>query len=76
MKQLITDLEKEIPHIRSSMLTATGNVVPTHLLDHRLFDFRRLNSTTGDVEAELDLAVGHTDDELQPALVQLMQINA
>ena len=76
MKQLITDLEKEIPHIRSSMLTATGNVVPTHLLDHRLFDFRRLNSTTGDVEAELDLAVGHTDDELQPALVQLLQINA
>jgi len=76
MKQLITDLEKEIPHIRSSMLTATGNVVPTHLLDHKLFDFRRLNSTTGDVEAELDLAVGHTDDELQPALVQLMQINA
>ena len=76
MKQLITDLEKEIPHIRSSMLTATGNVVPTHLLDHRLFDFRSLNSTTGDVEAELDLAVGHTDDELQPALVQLLQINA
>ena len=76
MKQLITDLEKEIPHIRSSMLTATGNVVPTHLLDHKLFDFRRLNSTTGDVEAELDLAVGHTDDELQPALVQLLQINA
>ena len=76
MKQLITDLEKEIPHIRSSMLTATGNVVPAHLLEHRLFDFRRLNSTTGDVEAELDLAVGHTDDELQPALVQLMQINA
>jgi tRNA 2-thiocytidine biosynthesis protein TtcA len=76
MKQLITDLEKEIPHIRSSMLTATGNVVPTHLLDHRLFDFRRLNSTTGDVEAELDLAVGHTDEELQPALVQLLQINA
>jgi len=76
MKQLISDLEKEIPHIRSSMLTATGNVVPTHLLDHRLFDFRRLSSATGDVEAELDLAVGHTDEELQPALVQLMQINA
>ena len=76
MKQLISDLEKEIPHIRSSMLTATGNVVPTHLLDHRLFDFRKLSSATGDVAAELDLAVGHTDEELQPALVQLMQINA
>src|SRR5678815_1777317 len=76
IKNLIAELEKDIPHIRSSMLTATGNVVPTHLLDHRLFDFRRLSSATGDVEAELDLAVGHTDEELQPALVQLMQINA
>jgi tRNA 2-thiocytidine biosynthesis protein TtcA len=75
MKRLISDLEREIPHVRSSMLTATGNVVPSHLLDHRLFDFRRLSSATGDVEAELDLAVGHTDEELQPALVQLMQIN-
>ena len=76
MKQLIADLENEIPHIRSSMLTATGNVIPTHLLDHKLFDFRRLTSATGDLEAELDLAVGHTDEELQPALVPLMQINA
>jgi tRNA 2-thiocytidine biosynthesis protein TtcA len=76
MKQLIADLEKEIPHIRSSMLTATGNVIPAHLLDQNLFDFRRLTSATGDVEAELDLAVGHTDEELQAALVPLMEINA
>jgi tRNA 2-thiocytidine biosynthesis protein TtcA len=76
MKQLIVDLEKEIPHIRSSMLTATGNVVPSHLLDHDLFDFRGLSSATGDVESELDIALGHTDEELKPTLVPLMQINA
>ena len=77
MKQLISDLEKEIPYIRSSMLTATANVVPTHLLDHKLFDFRRLTSAaTGDIEAELDLAVGHIDEELRPTLVPLMQLNA
>jgi tRNA 2-thiocytidine biosynthesis protein TtcA len=76
MKQLVEDLEKEIPYIRSSMLTATGNVIPTHLLDHNLFDFRRLTSAFGDVEAELDLAVGHTDEELRPSLAPLMQINA
>ena len=70
--RLITDLEKEIPNIRSSMLTALGNAVPSHLLDHQLFDFKKLRATTGDVEAELDLAVGHTDKELQPALVSLM----
>jgi len=70
--RLITDLEKEIPNIRSSMLTALGNSVPSHLLDHKLFDFTKLRASSGDVEAELDLAVGHTDRELTPALVPII----
>ncbi len=69
MKRLIEDLEKEIPNVRASMLTALGKAVPTHLLDPNLFDFRKLSATTGDVEAELDLALGHTDSE--PALVAI-----
>jgi len=69
IKRLINDLEKEIPHIRASMLTASGNAVPSHLLDPNLFDFRKLSAGTGDVEAELDVAVGHTDTE--PALVAI-----
>lgn len=68
IKRLISELEDEIPHIRSSMLTALGNVKPSQLLDQQLFDFKKLQPGTGDVEAELDLAVGHTDRELQPAL--------
>jgi tRNA 2-thiocytidine biosynthesis protein TtcA len=72
INRLITDLEKEIPNIRSSMLNALGNAIPSHLLDHKLFDFKRLTAATGDVEAELDLAVGHTDEGLQPALVSIM----
>src|SRR4026208_795537 len=68
INRLITDLEKEIPNIRSSMLTALGNAKPSHLLDHQLFDFKKLKATTGDVESELDLAVGHTHEDLQPAL--------
>lgn len=72
IKRLITELEREIPHIRSSMLTALGNVKPSQLLDHQLFDFKKLQQGTGDVEAELDLAVGHTDRELQPALVSIL----
>jgi len=70
--RLITDLEKEIPNIRSSMLTALGNSVPSHLLDHKLFDFTKFRASSGDVEAELDLAVGHTDRELTPALVPII----
>ncbi|HKO61118.1 MAG TPA: tRNA 2-thiocytidine(32) synthetase TtcA [Pyrinomonadaceae bacterium] len=58
MKQLIADLEKEVPHVRSSMLTALGNAVPSHLLDHELFDFSKLTTANSDVESELDIAVG------------------
>jgi tRNA 2-thiocytidine biosynthesis protein TtcA len=72
IKQLIADLEKDIPNIRSSMLTALGNVVPSHLMDDKLFDFKKLKAITGNVAAELDLALGHTDEELEPTLVSIM----
>lgn len=68
--RLIGDLEKENPHIRGSMLTALSNVVPSHLLDRDLFNFKGLATAVGDIEAELDLAVGH-DRELTPQLVEL-----
>ena len=69
IERLISDLEHEIPNIRASMLTALGNAVPTHLLDPNLFDFTKLSAGHGNVEAELDLALGHTDSE--PALVAI-----
>ena len=56
IKNLIGELETEIPHIRASMLNALGNAVPSHLLDHQLFDFKNLlHAETGDIEAELEL---------------------
>ena len=69
VKRLIDELEKEIPNVRASMLTALGNAVPTHLLDPHLFDFKKLSGASGNVEAELDLVLGHTDSE--PALVAI-----
>ena len=36
MKTLLAELEKSIPHIKSSMLKALSNVHPRHLLDGRL----------------------------------------
>ncbi len=73
IKRLIAELEKEIPHIRKTMLAALGNVVPSHLLDHTVFDFKRLQPGVGDVEAELDAAISHTDEALvlPAALVSL-----
>ena len=71
INRLVGELEKEIPHIRSSMLNALGNVAPSHLLDHQLFNFKKLESGVGDLQAELDLAVGHTDRDLEPALVSI-----
>lgn len=74
IKNLISELEKEIPHVRSSMLTAMSNVTPSHLLDETLFDFTKLQPMTGDVEAELDAALGHgseTVDTDAPMLVSL-----
>jgi len=36
IKRLIFELEREHPGVKSSMLTALGNVAPRHLLDRRL----------------------------------------
>jgi tRNA 2-thiocytidine biosynthesis protein TtcA len=61
-KRLVDELQKEIPNIRKSMLTALGNAVPTHLLDTSLHDFRAISQMSGvrmgDVSAELDAALG------------------
>jgi tRNA 2-thiocytidine biosynthesis protein TtcA len=73
IKRLITELEREIPNVRASMLTALGNVTPSHLLDPRLYDFRRLAPVArAEIERELDAAFGHVEPgDAQPALVSI-----
>ncbi|HWS54575.1 MAG TPA: tRNA 2-thiocytidine(32) synthetase TtcA [Pyrinomonadaceae bacterium] len=71
VKRLVEELEREIPNVRASLLTALTNAVPSHLLDPGLFDFRNLRAASGDVEAELDAALGHADAPEAPALVSI-----
>jgi tRNA 2-thiocytidine biosynthesis protein TtcA len=75
VKRLVAELEREIPNLRASMMTALGNAVPSHLLDPSLFDFKNLRAVTGDVEAELDAALGHADSSGEagdaPAIVSI-----
>ena len=37
VKRLLTELEREHPGVRASVFAALGNVMPTHLLDARLY---------------------------------------
>jgi tRNA 2-thiocytidine biosynthesis protein TtcA len=71
VKRLVEELEREIPHVRASISTALTNVVPSHLLDPTLFDFRNLRAATGSVEDELDSALGHAEPDDAPALVSI-----
>jgi tRNA 2-thiocytidine biosynthesis protein TtcA len=42
MKKLIKDLETEIPNLGGSFTNALQNAKPSHLMDHKLFNFKDL----------------------------------
>lgn len=76
VKRLITELEKETPFIRSSMMTALTNVTGSHLLDNQLYDFRNFEPMIkaipaghGSVEKELDEVFDHSEPAYQPNLM-------
>ncbi len=73
VKKLVDELEKEIPHVRASMLTALRNVTSSHLLDTKLYDFenfqpliKQLKPLHGNVEKELDEIFDHSEPQLNP----------
>ena len=79
VKRLITELEKEIPFIRSSIMTALSNVTGSHLLDTELYDFenfepliKQIPAGHGSVEKELDAVFDHSEAEMKsPAFAQI-----
>ena len=71
VKKLVNELEKEMPFIRSSMLTALSNVTGSHLLDTELYDFKNFAPVIkqippghGSVEKELDEVFDHSENHL------------
>jgi tRNA 2-thiocytidine biosynthesis protein TtcA len=77
VKELVDQLEKEIPFVRSTILTALSNVTASHLLDNELYDFRsfeplvkRIPPGHGSVEKELDEIFDHSNNStLSPLAV-------
>ena len=77
VKRLINDLEKEVPFIRSSIMTALTNVTGSHLLDTKLYDFenfapliKEIKPLHGSVEKELDAVFDHSEAQLAGERVQ------
>ncbi len=80
VKQLINELEKEIPFLRSSIVTALTNVTGSHLLDKELYDFenfapliKKIPPGHGSIEKELDAVFDHSDAEfVNPRLLSVI----
>ena len=76
VKRLVNELEKEIPFVRQTMLTALSNVTGSHLLDNELYDFRNFEPLIkaipaghGSVEKELDEVFDHSEPAFAPNLM-------
>ncbi|ABE32725.1 tRNA 2-thiocytidine biosynthesis protein TtcA [Paraburkholderia xenovorans LB400] len=55
MKALVRDWEKRFPGRIENMFNALANVVPSHLMDHKLFPFAGLRAT-GEADPQGDIA--------------------
>jgi tRNA 2-thiocytidine biosynthesis protein TtcA len=71
---MLRDWEKKYPGRIESMFTALQNVVPSHLMDTKRFDFKNIK-TTGVADAEGDKAFD-TEEFAAPSLpgLQVVQI--
>jgi len=81
VKQFVNELEKEIPFVRSSIMTALTNVTGSHLLDNELYDFKnfeplvkKIPAGHGSVEKELDEIFDHSEPKFVPDLMAVSEI--
>lgn len=54
IKKMLNDWHEQFPGRIESMFTAIRNVVPSHLCDNQLFDFKSINSNAGITEEMID----------------------
>ncbi|WP_035480405.1 tRNA 2-thiocytidine(32) synthetase TtcA [Aliagarivorans marinus] len=50
IKQMLVDWNKRFPGRIESMFRSVQNVVPSHLMDHELFDFKSIDSESGIID--------------------------
>ncbi len=50
IKQMLQEWDRRFPGRVETMFTALQDVVPSHLLDHRLFDFKSINRDSGVID--------------------------
>lgn len=65
IKQMLQDWDKNHPGRIESMFTAMKNIVPSHLCDAELFDFKSINSKSGIINGG-DTAFDRDDAILKP----------
>ena len=65
MKQMLREWERKFPGRLDNMFTALGNVVPSHLMDRKLFPFTTLQ-TTGVADRNGDRAFDDDEDDCGP----------
>ncbi|GAA4503115.1 tRNA 2-thiocytidine(32) synthetase TtcA [Pseudaeromonas paramecii] len=65
IKQMLQEWDRRFPGRIESMFTALQDVIPSHLLDHRLFDFKSINRDSGVVDGG-DIAFDKPEFPLVP----------
>ena len=67
IKQMMQEWDKRFPGRIETMFTALQDVVPSHLLDNKLFDFKSINSSSGVIDGG-DIAFDKPQFEPLPTL--------
>lgn len=78
VKALLNDWDSQYPGRIESMFTAMQNVVPSHLADHQLYDFKSVSVANG-IDGEGDIAFDSPNfnvdtEQTQQPLVQTIEI--